>query len=314
MASELRVGKFKFQNVDDFHHCIRGADFEMVQLTQKPVSGQMIYAVAGDAMFSAGSFRGHVRSRGTLPNELTLGVHFGNSRSKVSQWDLDAVSGDVFVMPSGTEQEGRVAGRISYATITVPSEMMEAIDIAGGRTGGLCMWQRIGRYRASPHIRATIAARATSVVRRLYDPDVSSVSVQVLQRAMLIPFVMGLAFDTEQPEVRTAQPGASLVRKVEDWIEDIPGYKVHSLDICAAFDVSLRTLQRAFHETVGMGPMAYLARRRLAKVRSILLSASPDKTTVTQVAVECGFWELGRFSVSYRRMFGESPSRTLARH
>jgi AraC family ethanolamine operon transcriptional activator len=314
MESELHIGKFRFQNVDDFHHCIRGADFEMVQLTRKPVKGRMIYAIAGNAMFSAGSIRGDVRSRGTLPTELTFGVHFGKSRSTVSQWDLDAISGDVFVMPSGTEQEGRVSGHISYATIAVPSHMMETIDIAGGWGRGLCIWNRIGRYRAPAHIREAIAAQVTTLVTRLYYPGVSSISAQALRRAMLLPFVMGLAFDTDQPEVRIAQPGANLVRKVEDWIEQVSIHNVHALDICAAFHVSLRTLQRAFHETVGMGPIAYLTKKRLAKVRSILLRKSPDKTNVTQVALDCGFWELGRFSVSYRRMFGESPSRTLARY
>jgi AraC family ethanolamine operon transcriptional activator len=104
------------------------------------------------------------------------------------------------------------------------------------------------------------------------------------------------------------------VRKVEDWIEQVPVYNVHALDVCTAFRVPLRTLQRAFHKEVGIGPMAFLAKKRLATARSILLRTSLDETTVTQVAMNCGFWELGRFAVAYRRMFGESPSDTLARH
>lgn len=33
--------------------------------------------------------------------------------------------------------------------------------------------------------------------------------------------------------------------------------------------------------------------------------------TVTEIATALGFVELGRFSVEYRRAFGESPSETL---
>ncbi|MGY4266594.1 transcriptional regulator GlxA family with amidase domain [Bradyrhizobium sp. USDA 4519] len=46
-------------------------------------------------------------------------------------------------------------------------------------------------------------------------------------------------------------------------------------------------------------------------IRSILRESTPDQTTVSKVAIEQGFIELGRFSQYYRTMFGEYPSQTL---
>ena len=43
------------------------------------------------------------------------------------------------------------------------------------------------------------------------------------------------------------------------------------------------------------------------------LRADPSTTTVTRVATDHGFWELGRFSVAYHGLFGESPSESLRR-
>jgi transcriptional regulator GlxA family with amidase domain len=52
---------------------------------------------------------------------------------------------------------------------------------------------------------------------------------------------------------------------------------------------------------------------RLSRARRALLSADRKSTKVTEIATCFGFAELGRFSVEYRKAFGESPSQTLCR-
>jgi AraC-like DNA-binding protein len=60
-----------------------------------------------------------------------------------------------------------------------------------------------------------------------------------------------------------------------------------------------------------MGPIRYLTLRRMHLVRRALLHSDPSTATVTQIVTDHGFWELGRFSVAYRTLFGEPPSETL---
>jgi AraC-like DNA-binding protein len=50
---------------------------------------------------------------------------------------------------------------------------------------------------------------------------------------------------------------------------------------------------------------------RLSQARRALLGADAKRATVTEIATCFGFVELGRFSVEYRKVFGESPSQTL---
>jgi hypothetical protein len=45
----------------------------------------------------------------------------------------------------------------------------------------------------------------------------------------------------------------------------------------------------------------------------VLLRMDPSNSTVTGIATDHGFWELGRLAVTYRALFGESPSETLRR-
>ena len=75
--------------------------------------------------------------------------------------------------------------------------------------------------------------------------------------------------------------------------------------------VSERTLQLLSHKFTAQPIMTYVRRRRMELAHAMLLRADPTTTTVTTVAIHCGFAELGRFAINYRQLFGQSPSMTL---
>jgi transcriptional regulator GlxA family with amidase domain len=74
---------------------------------------------------------------------------------------------------------------------------------------------------------------------------------------------------------------------------------------------STRSLRRAFQRRHGMGPMTFWRRRRFEAARRDLFLADLGEASVTEVAHRYRFAHLGRFSVTYRMLFGESPSETL---
>ena len=83
--------------------------------------------------------------------------------------------------------------------------------------------------------------------------------------------------------------------------------------LCAALSVSERTLRKAFNRVRGVPPCRHLRLLRLSHARRALMDTNSGLSTVTEIATGFGFLELGRFSVEYRRAFGESPSKTLQR-
>jgi transcriptional regulator GlxA family with amidase domain len=88
---------------------------------------------------------------------------------------------------------------------------------------------------------------------------------------------------------------------------------LHISALCLTLAVSERTLRKAFYNIHGLPPCRHLRMLRLFRARRALLSANCKLTTVTAIAMCFGFVELGRFSVEYRKVFGESPSQTLHR-
>ncbi len=83
-------------------------------------------------------------------------------------------------------------------------------------------------------------------------------------------------------------------------------------DLAAVAGVSSRTLQRQFRIFLGKAPGAALRDLRFEYARRALLQGLPD-AKVMDVALRCGFPHGGRFSIEYRRRYGETPSQTLKR-
>lgn len=87
---------------------------------------------------------------------------------------------------------------------------------------------------------------------------------------------------------------------------------INLADVVAVSGIPGRTLYKHFMDSRGVSPMRYLRDARMAKVREELLRAGGDES-VTEIALRWGFTHLGRFSVEYRKRFGESPSATRRR-
>ncbi len=81
--------------------------------------------------------------------------------------------------------------------------------------------------------------------------------------------------------------------------------------ICATLAIGQRTLARAVRAVRGTTPARHLHALALAEARAAL--QDPATRSVREVALRCGFRELGRFAADYRATFGEYPSVTLRR-
>ena len=106
-------------------------------------------------------------------------------------------------------------------------------------------------------------------------------------------------------------PRAEIVARVNEFLRRNLGEPVTVTELSRVAGVSERTRRAAFHDVVGVSPKQHMLRERLRAARAALRAAAPGTTTVTDVAMSYGFFELGRFAGRYRHTFGEAPSRTL---
>jgi AraC-like DNA-binding protein len=140
-------------------------------------------------------------------------------------------------------------------------------------------------------------------------PEVARAIEQALVEAM----VFCLA-DSPSNDVRNVQRHRSRVmRRLEEALMANPEEPLYMAELAAQVGASYWTLRNCCLEYLGISPKRYLWLRRMNLARRALRNADAERSTVTDIASNYGFWELGRFSVAYRSLFGESPSTALRR-
>jgi AraC-like DNA-binding protein len=137
---------------------------------------------------------------------------------------------------------------------------------------------------------------------------------RALEQEMLYAVVHCLTADDAGDIAKTRHRHATVVVRFEEVLTKHIDWKLNMQALCAELGVAERTLRMCCAEVLGVSPTRYVLLRRLNRARAALRRADPSTATVAEVARNNQFLEFGRFAVTYRSIFGESPSTTLQRN
>jgi AraC-like DNA-binding protein len=102
------------------------------------------------------------------------------------------------------------------------------------------------------------------------------------------------------------------VRIAEEFIAANWNRAISIESLATAVGCSVRSIFRSFRDSRGQSPLAFVKRTRFDHAREMLHVAHAN-TTISSVALACGFQNMSHFARDYRKLFGELPSETLAR-
>ena len=143
----------------------------------------------------------------------------------------------------------------------------------------------------------------------LANPEVARGVEEALIEVMILCLTEGHSDDVRNVH----RHRATVMRRLEEVLTSTPDRPLYMPQLCAMVGASYTVLRDCCQDYLGMSPKYYLWLRRMHLVRRALRIADVEKTTVTEIATDYGFWELGRFAVAYRSLFGEPPSAALRR-
>jgi AraC family ethanolamine operon transcriptional activator len=313
MGGHLFVGSSELNGFEGLHQAVKGSHVDVMQLGRGRLRGTLSHVGIGDFSLSIGAFNVGVRTqRISTDDKLIVGMLL-SAEDRVTHWAFDMHPADVLVIPPEVEHDGVFHGPSSYAAIRF--DLSELPTVFGGepRLVDPGNWRAKNYYRADSAIGMLAAERLPQIVAHLgrLQGALSEGAADFWKRTIVDCVTANIVTSLPPDDLGHLPSAMKLVRDVEEYLETAGGRPVHVSEICSNFRLSRRTLHRAFHEVFGMGPVTFLRHKRLCAIYATLRESAPGETTVSEVAIQQGFIELGRFSHYYRVMFGEYPSQTL---
>ncbi len=104
------------------------------------------------------------------------------------------------------------------------------------------------------------------------------------------------------------------IHNIRDILHQSVEEQISIVKLIKELDVSERLVYHAFKENYGITPRAYHSYLRLHKIKQELLFANPKTDHVAEIASKYNIFNMSAFSNSYKKMFGELPSKTLHKH
>lgn len=299
-------------SIDQMSDAVMGAGLDAIQMNPGPFRGALAFHEQDGVTVSAGRIEGTVSLRGPLSEErVTVGVVLRGAPGSW-HWMQEISTGSVGVFRPGDLHDAfyRPGSRYVAATLSLTELEMRAADedlvLDEATLGGSRLHPRLMEPGRLQPLETSFAP--------LFDPVAGGGQGEVAAGAMLRALVIHLARPPPHIAGRCGTDNYTrIVARARAHIHAHLHEPIRIETLVKAARTSRRTLFRAFLDVMGEPPQNYIRRLRLNRIRHDLASDEEMRWTIVLVASQWGIDEPGRLSGSYRDIFGELPSQTVAR-
>ncbi len=307
--------KLSFSDCDGFKDLLKHEDAEITQIRRGSFINTVTLVPLEHMVFRYGTkTTPWIASGSATPGHVSLLMDLNYRVFPTVNGILQEGSPLVQLYGEGSEHCSVTAGEGDYAMIPIPNQILE------GTLRGL----GIGRMPVKPGNFAFLSPEVETT-RMLMDTIESLCACAEESPAMFLSrevrrtaereLLTRLALVIGQAEafrgIKNRVDRMNTFRKARAFLHEMADSTVYLAELSAAAEVPERTLRDIFQSILGVSPLRYLQLRRMRQVRHTLQQSSSNEHSVKEIALSRGFWELGRFAVEYKRLFGESPSQTL---
>jgi len=149
---------------------------------------------------------------------------------------------------------------------------------------------------------ASLLTTATAAL----DTDRRTAKSCIQQAAALLGIDLSLGEDGAASERSCLRGGlpAWQAKRIRSYIENKLDSSIRTSDLAGVVQLSTSHFFRAFRNTFGETPAAYITQRRIRRAQELMLTSRP----LSQVALECGMCDQAHLCRVFRRFVGINPN------
>ncbi len=309
--------RFVFTDVDELRTLNWDWDLQYEQLEPGKLWGEVSVFLSGSIEIFRESYSRGIFLRGTVKRDRVVFGLMLRPNANVRWCGHRPEPSNLFAFDGDSEMLLRSLSALDFLGFCIPKEML--FSYADGVHELDLEAELRGRHILSGNGTATEVLRRNLIrIAETAENHPERMTTEAVQKTLEEELLEGL-FQAIQNNTQPSRKERTNGRRRNIVVRAIDCIRAHEWealtvgDLCRAVGVSERTLQYSFQEILRISPQRYVRLHRLNAARRHLRDAHADATSVTDIACQWGFFHLGRFSVQYKEMFGESPSETLRR-
>ena len=303
------------QDIDEIPTVLSGWEMEWRQLSRGCFRGQLKFAQFESIALFYLSWDQAVQIQGSFPPEtICFGIEISSQGKAV--WRGFKYSNQDVLISSDREIDLKVPAGYEMFIVAVERELL--LEYADLQQRCLCqedLRKNLGRANSAAlnAIKAYLQSNFALLKLDLDDPQIYPDAQSVTQDVVSLLITVLLSTEDFSAQLSHSLQRVQLVKQLEQYMLAHLDQPLTIEQLCAIAGISERSLNNYFHDLLDISPIAYFKALRLNRVRSALKLADPTIDKVTSIAKQLGFQHMGYFSMDYKAMFGESPSKTLWR-
>lgn len=309
VVATLTLDSFRPETLDA---AVTGGAVDHIQLAPGRFVGRLVHADLAGCVLDYGVYNLPLLACGGMPGDRVV---LGFVGSAVAEGNLNGQvvrSAAIVALAEGSELHYQLAPQTRWMGFQIARATLEQLGVVLGP-------QSASFPPLAPAKREQIARLVADAVELLRSIEAEDPAILHTEKAACalcedLTATLASAFPTaDDPALRSAgraQRRLRIVRRVREYFDAHLSEPIRVTQLCREVGASIKALERAFFEAYGTNPKQLLTLMRLARARRLLLAIRPGEKTVADVATDCGFFHLGRFSKSYSTLYGELPSAT----